>query len=108
METVSSEVGNDPDVILANHKYRMAMLLVNAFTAAVLLVGMAFLYRANDIATEQRDRLVECTTPGNACYDDGQARTGEAVAQIIDEIIKDHENQTQNILEQLRGIPEKR
>ncbi len=29
-------------------------------------------------------QITDCTTPGRACYDQGQARTGDAIQQLID------------------------
>jgi hypothetical protein len=52
----------------------------------------AALLAQNNAIQVQNDYLLECTTPGpnpppntgHKCFDDGQRRTGEAVAAIVD------------------------
>lgn len=90
-------------LIADNKKFRRRNAVL-VFLTSVLIVAVGYLvYRDVFINAPQRDNLVEisetlqeCTTPGprtptaddpstgHKCFDDGQARTGEAIAAIVD------------------------
>lgn len=77
-------------------KIRLAVVLCILLGAAAIGLGVGWLVRFAHNAQQTREYLVECTTPGprpptrddprtgHACYDEGQARTGQAVVKIID------------------------
>lgn len=88
-----------------------------AFVAVAVVIGLVMLAGVGISAIVQDNRktnrlLVECTTPGprtptaadpttgHACYDEGQRRTGEAVAAILVGI----NSQIEHALERV-GIP---
>lgn len=65
-----------------NH-INMALLgLLGVFIFMVLVVAA----QNNTISRSTKDtnaRMADCTTPGGKCYDEGSARTGKAIGDII-------------------------
>ena len=51
------------------------------FAVVAVLTGVIYLLI---IGQEQRNRLVDCTTPGHECYDQGQEQTGKIVGGLND------------------------
>ena len=51
--------------------------------AVFMIASMTLLVITSLQGTIVRNQLLDCTTPGNPCYDDGQKRTAEAIAQLI-------------------------
>lgn len=58
-----------------------------------IIFGVLFfqMFKVVDSAQNQRDYLIECTTPGtpkdiHECFDDGQKRLAQAIAQISDNV----------------------
>lgn len=58
---------------------RLAVMVACVY---VLITTSAVVY-LSIIGQQQRERLVDCTTPGHECYDEGNKRTGEAVLGIL-------------------------
>lgn len=56
----------------------VAILVTTSFVV-VTLVQVQQLAQVN---ANLNSRLVDCTTPGHACYDEGQKRTGQAVVTL--------------------------
>lgn len=68
---------------LARRRYRV--------TVALIVLGFSILWfrqeQALTNAQESRDRIVSCTDPTGTCYQEGQARTGALISQLIDTFI---------------------
>lgn len=66
-----------------NAAVNTGVLIVFAIVIA-MLIGMTA--QTNQLAREVRDadgRIVDCSTAGGRCYEDGRARTGQAVNSIL-------------------------
>lgn len=92
------------DSVIADNKRFRRRNAVLVFLTCVLISGMGYLiYRDIYVSAPQREKITaiaekleECTTPGprtptaddpttgHKCFDDGQARTGEAITKIVD------------------------
>jgi hypothetical protein len=60
-------------------------LVVIGILALFMLMVLAIAWQSNRIAHDTKrnaDTLIDCTTPGGRCYEEGRARTGEAVAVL--------------------------
>lgn len=111
LNTVADGVGNDPEVIRANARYRAALLAILGTAALLMLaclvvisIGVIRLNKVNDAATEQRALILSCTTPGGDCYEQGQKQTADVVKKLVkadNEISKDD---TARILRAIRSI----
>jgi hypothetical protein len=51
-------------------------------TAGFVVYTLAEVQRVSQVNSRLNQRMIECTTPGYRCYDDGTARTGEAVHSL--------------------------
>lgn len=78
---------------------RFRVLVVMFSAAMVLLFGLALINRYYNQV------LVNCTTPGHACYDTGLKRQAEAIGAITDQD-KNGVADNAQILARLRGEPE--
>lgn len=90
---IAAGVADDPDVIQKNARYRTILLAMGAVTCVLLLIssglslaGVIRLNQVSEDAQAQRQTLLECTTPGYACYQNGLDRQAEAVQAIIEEV----------------------
>lgn len=52
--------------------------LLGLLVVLVALFGVVMLQ-----VSQTNERVADCTTPGGRCYEDGRARTGSAVADLI-------------------------
>lgn len=64
---------------------RIGLFIIGLLTLFVVLIGVVT-WQSNQVvrSTQQtNDVIVDCTTPGGQCYEDGRRRTGAAVADLI-------------------------
>lgn len=47
-----------------------------------MTIMMGFIAWTTYEAEQQRDRLIDCTTPGGRCFEDSQKRTADAVGNL--------------------------
>lgn len=116
LEPVDHEVGDDPQVVKQNRRYRIVLITILSVTCLVVVVGVVIstvgvlrLNRVSDVAVEQRDYLVECTTASlpddkHECFEEGQVRLAEAIEQIVREDARNTKAQTERVLEAIREI----
>lgn len=64
-------------VALMIQRATIALFIVYCLMTMALLLFMS--YQGND----QRNRLVDCTTPSGQCYKEGQQRTAQAIQFLI-------------------------
>lgn len=71
----------------ALRRKRAIALMVQRATVALFilycLVTMALLLVLSYQGNDQRNRLVDCTTPSGECYKAGQQRTAQAIQMLI-------------------------
>lgn len=71
--------------------YHLTLFLLVGFTCAVVLAMAGILWYNSTVNRRALQIMVDCTTPGHTCYEEGQKRTGEAVNQIIEAVTKDRD-----------------
>ncbi len=73
-------------------KHRRTTVIRNGVVALVVLIAGFLVYgglqvhRVTSIGKTNREgvtRVLDCTTPGHACYDQGQAAQAAAIAQLV-------------------------
>lgn len=78
---------------------RVRFILGSVFIVWLLYNSVINVRNTTRISAEQRTvnnedtLLVNCTTPGHACYDQANAKTGVLVSSIIDSILNEQQNE---------------
>lgn len=67
----------------AAEKARRILALVNLGLLALLIALGWQNYEVSRQVSETNKRVADCTTPGGHCYEDGRARTGAAIGDIV-------------------------
>lgn len=96
--TTNESLPIDPDIArMAKVRAATAVaILLMALATLIAMTAVAYLaLRASDQSTDNgqqlktvtaiNERLLDCTEPGGKCYEEGQARTGEAVGMLIED-----------------------
>lgn len=104
MEQTATEVGNLATAVTAQDRKVRAVSFVGAIGVAALLVigGLQLSNRAVIAAIE------DCTKPAGGCYQQSQARTGEAVATLSERLRRIEERSEDNRQLLCLGVPDTR
>lgn len=95
------DVLNDPKVVQANLKYRQFNSRIVMWAAAAVVLMMFGLGLIGWQGQQQRQDLIDCTTPGGECYERGQERTAEVIQTLLDEIHADLVRELDQLQQQL-------
>lgn len=80
---MTEEFEGRPDLIKARARdILLRNLMVASGALFVLLVLIGLTYNAF-VGADARAQLIDCTTPGSSCYDEGQKRMEAAVENLI-------------------------
>lgn len=92
-----NEFTHRPALIAQAEKVKTLQVLLQIVAALGVVVILIYVILGYQIGAQQRDRLLDCTTPAGECYKEGQKRTAEAIKVLIAEDKKGHA-QVQEVL----------
>jgi hypothetical protein len=75
----------DDDLDRATKRMILVRSLAYYGAAIIGVTSLLFLVVVGYFTFDSRDQLLDCTVPGNECYERGQANTAKVVGQIIDQ-----------------------
>lgn len=111
LKGVDYTVGDDPEVVKANARYRLALLILGAIialaavaAAVVVSIGVIRLNHVADLGVEQRDLIVSCTSPEGECAQAQQKQTGKLITKLIKSNKRIDQRDTDRVLHAIRTI----
>lgn len=84
MSMRENEFEDRPELVKARARTLFVRNLLFVLTSMTLIAVLGVLVFDSLNGFQTRRTLVDCVTPGGRCFTESQARTGEAVQQLID------------------------
>lgn len=94
---MADEHNNREELIKQRGRVVLAERSLKLILALLILICLIFLVWDTYIGHQQRALLVDCTTEGGECYEEGQKRTAEFLEQVFQQGI-DREQITRKIV----------
>lgn len=79
-----NEFERRPELVKARARAHMASMAWRFVWVAVMTLIATLIVYDIIIGNQARAELLDCTTPGGECYEQGQKTTGDAVTNIVD------------------------
>lgn len=88
IEDSVSEFHERPELLRKRARAEFIRWVFIALWTVLIAATLTAVLFSLQTATEQRDRLIDCTTPQGKCFEENNERTGKVVAAIVDSTIE--------------------
>lgn len=78
------------DLRKTNRKTNVVVIAIAGLSGLVVLAAGTGLYKIAQTNKVGVERIVSCTTPGKACYEDQKARSDDLVADVLAKLNEEH------------------